>query len=115
MKKGCKYTKKPQSTSRSEPIKLSGCDMITESMTIQGLRVIFWALIAIERWKVARPPLNNSSAADVWLTVFVFIVIIISVILLFRASASFRRIAKLTVTNEKLRQLKVGGGLASEK
>ena len=39
--------------------------MITESMTIQGLQVIFWALIPIERWKVARCPLNNSSAAEV--------------------------------------------------
>jgi len=115
MKNGCKYAKKPQSTPRSEPIKLSGCDMITESMTIQGLTAISLALIPIERRKVARRPLNNSSAAEVWLTVFVLIVIIIWVILLFRASASFRRIAKLSVTKEKLRQLKVGGGLASEK
>jgi hypothetical protein len=68
-----------------------------------------------DQWKVARYPLNNSSAADVWLTLFVFIVIIILVILLFQASAIFRRIAKLSVTKEKLRQLKVGGGLASEK
>lgn len=88
--------------------------MITESITIQGVNTISLALTPIERWEVARCPLNTSSAAEAWLTVFVLVVLIISVILLFRVSARFRHIAKLTVTNEKLRQLEVGG-LASEK
>lgn len=108
------YAKKLQSTPRSEPIKLSGCDMITECITIQGLHVISLALTPIERWKVARHPLNTSSAAEACLTVFVVVVLIISDILLFRVSARFRHIAKLAVTNKKLRQLEVGG-LASEK
>ncbi|HUU19769.1 MAG TPA: hypothetical protein VMW72_21645 [Sedimentisphaerales bacterium] len=88
--------------------------MITESMTMKGLYVNSLALTTIERWEVARRPFNTSSAAQASLTVFVVVVLIISVILLFRASASFRHIAKLTVTNEKLRQLEVGG-LVSEK
>jgi len=88
--------------------------MITENITIQGVNAISLALTPIKRWEVARRPLNTSSAAEAWSTVFVVVVFIISVILLFRASARFRHIAKLTVTNEKLRQLEVGG-LDSEK
>ena len=83
--------------------------MITENMTIQGLHVISLALTPIERWGVARRPLNNiASAAEVrlmvTLTVFAVVVLIISVILLFWARAKYRHIAELTVTNEKLRQ-----------
>ena len=82
--------------------------MITESITIQGLHAISLALTPIERWGVARGPFNTASAAEVrlmvTLTVFAVVVLIISVILLFWARAKYRHIAKLTVTNEKLRQ-----------
>ena len=82
--------------------------MITENMTIQGLHVISLALTPIERWGVARGPFNTASAAEVrlmvTLTVFAVVVLIISVILLFLTRAKHRHIAKLTVTNEKLRQ-----------
>jgi len=88
--------------------------MITESMTMKGLHVNCLALTTIERWEVAGRPFNNSSAAEAWLTVFVLVILTILVILLFRVSASFRHIAKLTVTNEKLWQLEAGG-LVSEK
>jgi cell division protein FtsB len=82
--------------------------MIKESMTIQGLHVISLALTPIERWEVAGRPFNAASAAEVrlmvTLTVFAVVVLIISVILLFWTRAKYRHIAKLTVTNEKLRQ-----------
>lgn len=88
--------------------------MITESMTIQKLHVISLALTSIKRWEVARRLFNTASAAEAWLTTFVVVVLIISVILLFWVSAKYRHIAKLTVTNEKLLQLEVEG-LASDK
>ena len=78
--------------------------MIKESMTIQGLHVISLALTP----EVARRPFNTASTAEVrlmvMLTVFAVVVLIISVILLFWARAKYRHIAKLTATNEKLRQ-----------
>ncbi len=82
--------------------------MITENMTIQGLHVISLALTPIERWEVARGPFDTAAAAEVRLmvilTVFAVVVLIISVILLFWARATYRHIAELTATNEKLRQ-----------
>ena len=79
--------------------------MITESITIQGLHVISLAITPIERWEAARRPfISTASAAETWLTVFGVVVLIISVILLFWVRATYRHIAKLTATNEKLRQ-----------
>ena len=88
--------------------------MITESMTIQKLHVISLAFTSIKQWEVARRSFNTASATEAWLTTFVVVVLIISVILLFWVSAKYRYIVKLTVTNEKLRQLEVEG-LASDK
>ena len=79
--------------------------MITENITIQGLHVISLAITPIERWEAAkRPFISTASAAETWLTVFGVFVLIISVILLFWVRAKYRHIAKLTATNEKLRQ-----------
>ena len=94
------------------PIKLSVCDMITETITIQGLHVISLALTPIERWEAAKSPFDRISAAEAWLTVFAVLALIISVILLFRVFAKYRRsenclnqkITELTITNVKLRQ-----------
>ena len=90
------------------PIKLSACDMVTESITIQGLYIISLALTPIERWESAKNPHNIASAAETWLivvlTVFAVLTIIVSAILLFWARAKYRHIAKLTAANENLRQ-----------
>ena len=75
--------------------------MITESLTIKGLHIIYLALAPFEQ-------LEAAAAAEmrlmVMLTVFAVFTLIISVILLFWARAKYRHIAQLTATNEKLRQ-----------
>ena len=94
------------------PIKLIVCDMITESMTIQGLHVIFLALTPDERWKAARGSFDTTSAAEPWLAALAVIALIISLILLFWVFAKYRRSeyclnlknTELTITNVKLRQ-----------
>ena len=88
------------------------CDMITESMTIQGLYVISLALTPTEKWKAARGSFDTASAAEGWLTVLAVVALIISVVLLFWVFAKYRRsehclnlkITELTITNVKLRQ-----------
>ena len=95
------------------PIKLIVCDMITESMTIQGLHVIFLALTPDERWKAARGSFDTASTTtEGWLTLLAVVALIISLILLFWVFAKYSRserclnsnITKLTITNVKLRQ-----------
>ena len=90
------------------PIKLSACDMVTESITIQGLYIISLALTPFERWEAARRSSNIASAAEAWLmvtlTIFAVLTIIVSAILLFWARAKYRHIAELTAANENLRQ-----------
>jgi hypothetical protein len=69
-------------------------------------------LTPIERWKAAMHPLSTEYAAEVSLTAFTWIVLIISVMLLFRVIARHRRtehylkqeITKLTTINVELRQ-----------
>lgn len=86
--------------------------MITETITIQGLQVIFLALTPAERWGAARRPFATSSGAEGWLTLFAVVALIISVILLVWVLTKHRRtertlkqkIAELTATNEKLRR-----------
>ncbi len=81
-------------------------------MTIQVPYVISLVLTPIERWEAAIHPLSTASANVAWLTAFAWIVLIISVILLFRVIARHRRsehllkqeIAKLTAINIELRQ-----------
>ena len=102
------------------PIKLSRCDMITESITIQGLHVISLALTPIERWEAARGSFDTASALEAWLTVLAVIALIISVVLLFWVFAKHRhyehclnlKIAELIITNDKLREI---GELNSER
>ena len=86
--------------------------MITESITIQGLHVIFLAVTRFEQWKAARGPLNTNSSGEVWLTVFAVVALIISVVLLFWVFAKHKQsehrlnlqITELIITNEKLGQ-----------
>ena len=94
--------------------------MITESMTIQGLHVIFLALTPDgERWKAAKDSFaetfgsrDTASSAEGWLTVLAAVALIISVILLFWVFTKYRRsehclnlkITELTITNVKQRQ-----------
>jgi hypothetical protein len=81
-------------------------------MTIQVPYVISFVLTTIEQWKAVMHPLSTASANGAWLTAFVWIVFVISVILLFRLIARYRRsehhlkqeIAKLTDINIELRQ-----------
>ena len=81
-------------------------------MTIQVPYVISFVLTSIERCKAVVHPLSTASANGAWLTAFVWIVFVISVILLFRLIARYRRsehhlkqeIAKLTDINIELRQ-----------
>jgi hypothetical protein len=81
-------------------------------MTIQVPYVIFFVLTPIEQWKVIVHPLIAASANGAWSTAFVWIVLVISVILLFRLIARHRRsehhlkqeITKLTDINIELRQ-----------
>ena len=81
-------------------------------MTIQVPYVISFVLTTIEQWKVIVHPLSAASANGAWSTAFVWIVLVISVILLFRVIARYRRsehhlkqeIAKLTDINIELRQ-----------
>ncbi|MDH4239860.1 MAG: hypothetical protein OEW48_09875 [Phycisphaerae bacterium] len=81
-------------------------------MTIQVPYVICLALTPIERWKAVVHPLSAAFANGTWLTAFAGIVLIISVILLFRIIVRHRRfehhlkqeIAKLTTINIELRQ-----------
>jgi hypothetical protein len=81
-------------------------------MTIQVPYVIFFVLTPIEQWKVIVHPLCAASANGAWSTAFVWIVLVISVILLFRLIARHRRsehhlkqeITKLTDINIELRQ-----------
>lgn len=85
--------------------------MITESMTLQGLHVIFLALTRFERWKAARGSLNTDFSTEAWLTVFAVVALIISVVLLFWVFAKHRKsehrlnlqITELIITNERLR------------
>jgi len=70
--------------------KLSGCDMITESLTIQVLHIISLALTPIEQWEAAKRYFYTASSAEVWLTVFAVVALIILVILLFWLSAKRR-------------------------
>ncbi len=70
--------------------KSSGCDMITESMTIQVLHIISLALTPIEQWEAAKRYCYTASSAEVWLTVFAVVALIILVILLFWLSAKRR-------------------------
>ncbi|MHC4487259.1 MAG: hypothetical protein ACYS4T_19010 [Planctomycetota bacterium] len=86
--------------------------MITESMTIQGLHVIFLALTPDERWGAARGSFDTASTTEGWLTVLAVAALIIAVGLLFWVFAKHRRserclnikITELTITNVKLRQ-----------
>jgi len=86
--------------------------MITESIIIQGLHIISFALTPVERLKAATGPFNTDSAAKAWLTVFAVVALIISVILLFWVFAKHRhsenrlnlKITESTITNVKLRQ-----------
>ena len=75
--------------------------MISESLIIKGLHIIFLALTPIEQ-------LEAAAAAEtrlmVILTVFAVFTLIVSVILLFWARAKYKLIAQLTATNEKLHQ-----------
>ena len=81
-------------------------------MTIQVPYVISFVLTTIEQWKAVIHPLSTASANGAWSTAFVWIVFVISVILLFRLIARYRRsehhlkqeIAKLTDINIELRQ-----------
>ncbi len=81
-------------------------------MTIQVPYVISLLQTTIERWKAVVHPLSAASANGAWSTAFVWIVLVISVILLFRLIARQRRsehhlkqeIAKLTDINIELRQ-----------
>ena len=81
-------------------------------MTIQVPYVISLLQTTIEQWKVIVHPLSTASANGAWLTAFVWIVFVISVILLFRLIARHRRsehhlkqeIAKLTDISIELRQ-----------
>ncbi len=68
----------------------SGCDMITESLTIQVLHIISLALTPIEQWEAAKRYFYTASSAEVWLTVFAVVALIILVILLFWLSAKRR-------------------------
>jgi hypothetical protein len=85
---------------------------MTESMSIQVSHVISLVLTPIERWKVAMHPLITASTAEASLTAFAGIVLIISVILLFRFISRHghfehhlkQEIAKLTTVNIELRQ-----------
>lgn len=81
-------------------------------MSIQGPYVIFLVLKPIKWWKVAMHPLINASTAEASLTAFAGIVLLISVILLFRFIARHghfehhlkQEISKLTTINKELRQ-----------
>ncbi len=75
--------------------------MITESLIITGLQIIFLALTPIEQMEAAA---TAETRLMVVLTVFAVFTLIISVILLFWVRARYRQIAQLTATNEKLRQ-----------
>ena len=65
------------------PIQLSGSDMITKSMNIQGLHVISLALTPIERWEAARRHFKTAYTSEAWLTLFAVVALITSVMLLF--------------------------------
>lgn len=86
--------------------------MITESITIKGLHVISLALTPTERWNAAKGSFGTISIAEAWLTVFAVVALIISVILLFRIFAKYKRsenylnqkITELTIANVKLRR-----------
>lgn len=81
-------------------------------MTIQVPYVISLLQTTIEQWKVIVHPLSAASANGAWSTAFVWIVLVISVILLFRLIGRYRlsehhlkqEIAKLTDINIELRQ-----------
>jgi hypothetical protein len=81
-------------------------------MTIQVPYVISSLQTTIEQWKVIVYPLSAASANGAWSTAFVWVVLVISVILLFRLIAGQRRselhlkqeITKLTDINIELRQ-----------
>ena len=85
--------------------------MITESIVIHGLDVIFLSLTANEKWRAARS-FPNVSGGEEWLTVMAVIALIIAVILLFWVFARYRRsehclnlkVTELTINNVKLRQ-----------
>jgi len=70
------------------------------------------ALTPTERWNAARGPFGTISTSEAWLTVFAVVALIISVILLFRVFAKYRRsenylnqkITELTIANVKLRR-----------
>lgn len=70
--------------------KSSGCDIITESMTIQVLHIISSALTPIEQWEAAKRYFYTASSAEARLTVFAVVALIILVILLFWLSAKRR-------------------------
>jgi hypothetical protein len=77
--------------------------MVTESMTIQGLHIIFLALTPVKRWQAARHPfMSPASAAETWLTIFGVVVLIVSILLLFLIRAKNKHIAKLTAVKETL-------------
>lgn len=79
--------------------------MIAESMTIQGLHIIFLALTPVKRWEAARHPfVSPASTAETWLTIFGVVVLIVSILLLFLIRAKNKQIAKLTAVKEKLLQ-----------
>lgn len=70
--------------------KSSGCDMMTESLTIQVLHIISSALTPIEQWEAAKRYFYTASSAEARLTVFAVVALIILVILLFWLSAKRR-------------------------
>jgi len=87
--------------------------MITEGITIQGLRVISLALIPTEWWEAARQMFNTVSTTEACLTIFAMAALIISVILVFWASTERKRfedrleqkIAKLTKLRQEIAEL----------
>ena len=86
--------------------------MMTESVTIQGLHVIFLALKPAERWAASRASFNTESTTIAWLTAFAMVALIISVILLCWVFSKHRQsehrlnlqITELLFTNERLRE-----------
>jgi len=85
--------------------------MITESMTLQGLYVIYLSLTANEKWKAAGS-FRSDSPIEGLFTILAVIALIAAVILLFWVFSRYKRtehslnlkVTELTVKNVKLQQ-----------
>ena len=75
--------------------------MISESLIIKGLYIIFLALTPIEQLEAAA---IAETRLMLILTVFAVFTLIVSVILLFVVRAKHKQIARLTATKQKLLQ-----------